>query len=91
MGIYCDKCKKEGVIDSLKTPPSEPTYTMEDVVSGKNERAAFVNADIKWHTRILKCPYCGYNREYEYGSGGLRPVIIEGKVENMTGGNFTPR
>ena len=71
----------------MKNPPQEPAYTMEEVISGKNEGGNFVTADIKWHTRVLDCSYCGYSREYEYGSGGLRPIIIEGTVKNMTGGN----
>ena len=75
--IYCDKCKKEGVIDKAKNPPIPPNYSMQDIVDGKNEGSGWVTADIKWHTRILECPYCGHTREYESGSGGLRPQIIE--------------
>ena len=71
MKIYCDKCRKEGVIDKMKSPPSELTYTMEDIVNGKNESNFFITSDIKWHTRVLECPHCGYIREYEYGSGGV--------------------
>ena len=76
MKIYCDKCKKEGVTDRMKNLPPEPTYTMEDIVSGKNEGDRFVTADVRWHTRVLECPHCGYSREYEYGSNGQRPVKI---------------
>ena len=52
-------------------------FTMEDVVQGKDERTHYTTADIKWHTRVLECPTCGYTREYQYGSGGQRPIIIE--------------
>ena len=76
MNIYCDKCKKGGVIERMKNPPQEPSYSMQDVVEGKNEGNGFVTADIKWHDFILECPTCGHSVEYSRGSGGIRPTKI---------------
>lgn len=81
MKIYCDKCKKVGVIERLKYPPPEPEYTMQDIIDGKNEGSGWTTADIKWFDYILECPFCGYCREYSRGSGGIRPVIIRNSSE----------
>lgn len=84
MKIYCDKCKKEGVIDKLKNPLPEPEYTMQDIVDGKNENTYWTTADIKWIDMVLECPYCGYCREYSCGSGGLRPITLKENLHDQT-------
>ena len=76
MKIKCDKCGEFGVTDQAKYTPPEPIYSMEDIVSGRNEGSNWQTADIKWHTRILNCRNCGFSKEYEHGSGGLRPTKI---------------
>ncbi|MEK6884663.1 MAG: hypothetical protein AABY22_33830 [Nanoarchaeota archaeon] len=76
MKITCDKCNMMAVIERQKNPPVEPTWSMEDIVNGKNEGTGFVTADIKWTDMVLECSNCGYSREYSRGSGGMRPISL---------------